>query len=469
MLIVIFGTLFVILFSCFLLSFINIGRLKLQIQELQQVIEKRDRPRLRQLQTTKNQIANVLFDENLSVTPMWRRLSVDTLLDSRPWTRVGIEQLPSIFTALGILFTFIGLVTGLKGININGGSEELMTGMGTLLDGVGHAFGSSLWGIAASSVTMLMSRLIVDGLSLRVELLIRTIDDTELLRLPEEALVGIEIASKSQLMDTRKLVDLTENQSAKIGSMASDLATQLQKTLAPSLDNLSNVVSGMANGSSDIHAGALGGIMESFLVRFDESLGQKFGELGEVLDKTLQWHISTQEMLSESIRSSMITARKQQEVLEFQNELIEKSLQLEVNRAKRINAMIEGTTVLSKQLGGLLGTFDMLNSEFPVLAASLKRAAGETLDATRNLRESVVNLKTGMDGFDARIEVTSEEYNRLVSQIRNELEQGLASTFGKFDKSTANIVDRLNGSYINLGETLEQFDKTLQRSNEVRR
>ena len=58
-----------------------------------------------------------------------------------------LEMAPDIFTSLGILGTFVGLVWGLK--NFEPSSYETMTtSVSTLLDGIKVAFLTSIYGIA---------------------------------------------------------------------------------------------------------------------------------------------------------------------------------------------------------------------------------------------------------------------------------------------------------------------------------
>lgn len=63
-----------------------------------------------------------------------------------------IELIPGIFLSIGILGTFIGIATGVSGLNPDGNSEEMRSGIGILLHGMQTKFWSSIVGIVASLI-----------------------------------------------------------------------------------------------------------------------------------------------------------------------------------------------------------------------------------------------------------------------------------------------------------------------------
>ncbi len=71
---------------------------------------------------------------------------------------VMMRRGPSLFTSLGILFTFIGLVYGLQDLQFGQDAETLSASLKALLPQVGVAFLSSFIGIASSAISLVFGR-----------------------------------------------------------------------------------------------------------------------------------------------------------------------------------------------------------------------------------------------------------------------------------------------------------------------
>jgi len=81
----------------------------------------------------------------------------ESALELKTWQRVT-SQIPSTITALGILGTFIGLISGVSGIHFS--SVEVAVGsVQQLLGGISTAFYTSACGVILSIVYTLVSRL----------------------------------------------------------------------------------------------------------------------------------------------------------------------------------------------------------------------------------------------------------------------------------------------------------------------
>lgn len=80
----------------------------------------------------------------------------ESTLELKTWQRVT-SQIPSTMTALGILGTFIGLISGISGIHFS--SVEVAVGsVQMLLSGISTAFYTSVSGVILSIVYTLVSR-----------------------------------------------------------------------------------------------------------------------------------------------------------------------------------------------------------------------------------------------------------------------------------------------------------------------
>ena len=159
--------------------------------------------------------------------------------------------MPGIFTGLGILGTFLGLVGGLKGLDFSN-SSALEAGMNTLISGMDLAFVTSVVGIILSILWSIIDKN-------RVAKYKRCVDTFN--NMFEKYL------EQPKLHDLlTKIIELEEEQRTSINTLASDISLEVQNmmqtlVLPQFTDTLVKVVD------------------EGIVSRIDQSFGQVLGEV----------------------------------------------------------------------------------------------------------------------------------------------------------------------------------------------
>ena len=69
--------------------------------------------------------------------------------------------------------------------------------------------------------------------------------------------------------------------------------------------------------------------------------------------------------------------------------------------------------------------------------------------------------------FDNNLNASSEQLRNLARQIRSELDDGFSDTFKSFDDATAEVVDRLSASYVDLKAAVADLDDTLKQTQQA--
>lgn len=262
------------------------------------------------------------------------------------------------------------------------------------------------------------------------------------------------------------------------------------------------------------HRGALEGVMAGFLEELNSALGDRFEQLGVSLDKTLSWHEATQETLTVSLEQlGAVQAQlqrtttqqeaqlaKTQEALEAQMSIDQRRQQLMERSAQRADELMTSFGQVTGQLSAqgeqwqevvqgmgevaatIDGGFAELAKQSEMVTDQIDRMERALSDATSTLTEQLkqATLQTAdrvgallneldvrLEGFQDKMELSREQYQRLVKELRAELHAGLAETFKQFDHETAEIADRLSGSYVNMQQSLEQFDVMMRESREL--
>ena|SRR5690625_1428449 len=127
------------------------------------------------------------FDETLVESPdhksLWNTLDAEHFFNSealapRLMHNRLLTVVPSLLTAIGVLGTFIGLTTGLNGLELQSEStvDELKVGIDQLIGGAAVAFMTSVWGVFFSLVTNFVEKALerdvaqrISGLQLQVD------------------------------------------------------------------------------------------------------------------------------------------------------------------------------------------------------------------------------------------------------------------------------------------------------------
>lgn len=413
------------------------------------------------------------------------------VLDHIPtWLRVGIEHLPAVFTALGILFTFIGLISGLAGLS-DTRTDQLAQELPKLLAGVRLAFESSLAGIFLSFITLIATRgclaqvsKVCDRVRTYAQRLAR---DTA----PEQALLDMKSGGEQLNNLAEKLLEKAENQNATLGRLATDIVEGLDKALKKSfethlhepLKDMSSSLDGFATRQSEQQADAMAKVFGDFNQAFSENLGTQFGQLDSVLKDVIQWHEKTRELYDKTWENLKEHADKQQALTQAQHQVLEDQRALEQKRAEQIRALHDYTE-------NALGKLESFTQSLHAHAESAKDMADKLVEVQKGMNKladeiigrhnDIANasnelslgikylfdkfkssITSSLDAFEDSFVQLPERYAELLKTIRAELEGGLKQTFQQFDKESAAIVSHLSGSYIDMKASVEGLEASL--------
>ena len=122
----------------------------------------------------------------------------DNLINNDLKTRT-INQISQSLTGVGIFGTFLGIVKGVSGIDTQS-SEAMKSGIATLLSGVKVSFNSSLYGILASVVVILIYKALIDMTMSKVTKLNSKISSLVLLDNEEDEVTSL----KEEIRELRK-------------------------------------------------------------------------------------------------------------------------------------------------------------------------------------------------------------------------------------------------------------------------
>jgi hypothetical protein len=128
------------------------------------------------------------------------------VVDSRLGTDF-FKHLPGIFTGLGIIGTFLGLIDGLRQFQVSENAAVVRASLESLMHSVGEAFFISASAIGAAMVVTLLEKLLLANLYLNTEKIAHAIDERFEAGAGEEYLSRIVNASEASASQTKILKD----------------------------------------------------------------------------------------------------------------------------------------------------------------------------------------------------------------------------------------------------------------------
>jgi hypothetical protein len=403
---------------------------------------------------------------NLLLKPLASTLDTEDAYELMPpLARVIVDRGPVFFTSLGILFTFYGLISGLDGLDLNGTSKQAGQSMDVLISGVRVAFGSSLVGITTSLAVLFATRFWNANLNRSVGSFRRAaqgyVGDT-----PRELMESLVKSGKGQTGQLAELIDVNRDQSSKLGSLAADLASALESSLSEPLRQLSSTLERDSREGLEAHKQALDSMMDGFLDRFDGQLGGQLDRLGEVLQNTLTWHERTQASFEAAATELQKAAEFERETLARRVELVEAQAAIDQRRAATSRELNEALGGAARDMSSLSTSLEANEQRWVEISSTLDdsvrslREGLQQLDTQRQQAQQMVEvLREGAQQWRDELTLNAERYRELSRDLREGLHEGLGLTFESFDTHSAEVVDRLNGSYLKMSESLTALER----------
>lgn len=183
-----------------------------------------------------------------------------------------LEMVPDIFTSLGILGTFVGLVWGLKNFEPSN-YEAMTTSVASLVDGIKVAFLTSIYGIAMSIVYSCGMKSEYSSLTSNLQSFLDRFH-TYVMPTAESESMNILVASQ-------------KNQTAAMEQMAEKFSVQMadsfEKVITPTFQKMNDSLDVLVNSVTKCQEDAIKEILDTFLKEMNLSFKTQFEDFGRAL------------------------------------------------------------------------------------------------------------------------------------------------------------------------------------------
>jgi hypothetical protein len=413
------------------------------------------------------------------------------------------KHFPGIFTGIGIIGTFYGLILGLGAFHVSEDPSAVRASLETLMHHVGSAFVVSGSAICAAMVITLLEKLLLARLHRHTEHIAQAIDAKFVAGAGEEYLSRLVKASEdsasqskilkdalvqelgnllrelttaqinafqkqqSQLADRLTEVSKHQVESAKQHSeaLATSISGSIEKSLQGPMEAIANSVKAASGDQSQTAVKMMQDVMVSFSQKLDDMFGGQISKLSNLNNETsasiqaavgaLQTLVSSLEESSRRSTDSMAERMTQaMENMEARQASINAQSQAFVEKIRSLVASSHSETHTKLQ-----STLESIGTEVASMLQALNQSQRSTFESHREREEQMVaRTSSVVDTMSGSIEEAVKEMSAATSKMAQTVEQLSRSTSSSIDKISSGA-DSLNitlGKFTAAGESVSQ-------------
>lgn len=415
-----------------------------------------------------------------STVPAESYFSGQYLVDSRLRTEF-FKHLPGIFTGLGIIGTFTGLIEGLRRFQVSENAVTVRASLESLMHAVGEAFLISAAAIAAAMLVTFVEKLILAGLYRKAEEIAHAIDAQFETGAGEEYLARLVTASEASASQSKILKDalvnelgdilreLTASQLAngeklnlQIAQRIEDVANRqvaaarednqalgdviagsIEKSLKGPLEDIASSVKAASGDQSASAVQMLNDVMVSFSQRLNDLFGGQISGLNELNKQTAQGmqeavsslHTLVSKMedsgkrTTDDMAAQMIASIK---AMEERQGSLNNETQAFVDQIRKL---VESSQAETQQK--LQATLESIGLQMTTILGTLAESQARVFEGNRSREETMTDRAKGMvSEMTGTVEAAIKEIT-AASQV-------MAQSVSTLSNATTSSIDKLN-------------------------
>ncbi|KAF0128474.1 MAG: hypothetical protein FD155_3216 [Bacteroidetes bacterium] len=428
------------------------------------------------------------------------------------------ESIPTVFTTLGVLGTFVGIYFGLQKFNV----EKITESIPPLLDGMKTAFSTSIWGIVLSLIFGKISQIVLHKVELKeppkptdelaalheIALILKEGKDQTHLNFHalNKLLVGESddsistqfVKIRNQFTEFNNKQDkqnqtLEKVQLALGGDGETSLLTQIQKLRAEQNDyskdtkkNIDLIIESMSKNNDLIrqkfdefsellaknNTEALVEVMKRATEEFNAQMSalieklvqENFKELNNSVQRMNQWQQENKEMIitltdqfREVSEEFSLTSKAINEITQNTSKLTNENSHL-TRLITELQKVLIDDSKFQEIVNKLVTTIDTLQENTEAFDETTEKL-NNWVRNQMNFNDSVAKLLTRLEAIDKIKDINEVFWNNTKKQLNDGVE-----VIEKASKRLSNDLDNINAEfYDRLNDTLQNLDTLIQR------
>jgi hypothetical protein len=415
------------------------------------------------------------------------------VVDSRLRTEF-FKHLPGLFTGIGIIGTFSGLIEGLRAFQVSENAATVRASLESLMHSVGQAFLISATAIGAAMVVTFVEKLLLASLYRRTEEIAHAIDArfdagageeylSRLVRASEDSasqskilkdalvkelaellreLTTAQIASskESQLQLAERLAQTSKEQIEATRqdnkALGATIAESIQQSLQGPLRDIANTVKSASGDQSATAARMLQDVMASFSQRLNDLFGGQISglsDLNQQTAKSIQEAVGTLQTLVSNIEES--SRRSTDAMAERMAQAVEKMEARQEAMNAQSTAFVEQIRQLvassqSETNTKLEGTLETIGTQVASMLATLSESQANVFEGNRSREQSMTDRAT------SAVSNMSESVGAAIKEISAATAQ-MAQNVSVLTQTTRSSIDKMNAGAEQIGTASRNF------------
>jgi hypothetical protein len=238
-----------------------------------------------------------------STVPAATIFTTEAMVDSRLSTEF-FKHLPGLFTGIGIIGTFSGLIQGLQAFKVSENAAVVRNSLEVLMHGVYEAFLVSAVAISAAMVATALERWLIAGLYKKAEAITFEIDGMFESGVGEEYLERLvsaaeEGANQSKILKDALVTELgnilanlterqIEAQNKATRALGVEISKGIETGLAEPLKRIANTAGETKEDNTQAVANLLTDVLAGFSQRLEELFGGQIGGINQLQQNTVE-------------------------------------------------------------------------------------------------------------------------------------------------------------------------------------
>lgn len=361
----------------------------------------------------------------------------------------------ALLTGIGVLGTFVGLLLGLNGLNLDGDMKDLQEQIRIIAEGASVAFATSVVGVSCSLALNIFEK----GVAARAAVHLRKLqqrlselfspfpvmgvfadirktnrDSSDLLGSLAEQIgnnMQRSLDSFMQSLFERMATNMMESSERLSKAIGQTVELSLSNTLVPAVDRMSKVTQEIAMMQAHSSENALGKLLSEFIGH----VGKKGDEQRMAMENATQEFQDTIQKFSSSMTEMMSSLRDlQKSLLSSQDERahqledqMKSVFEQQSTAMATMTTMIEGhvksTQSLLEQGSTLQKNINNDQNALTVLGHSLESSTRELVNAGTSLQKFSENINKSIEKSAETVNITADLYRSLDASHRSTTEE----------------------------------------------
>lgn len=352
------------------------------------------------------------------------------------------DSIPTVFTTLGVLGTFVGIYFGLRQFNVN----DITGSIPTLLEGLKTAFTTSIWGISLSLIFGKLSQIILRNVELITE------------EPPTDELSALQEISKTLKENNSVIIETKEQTNQNLNLLNKSLVGENDDSVSTQLIKLRNQFSELEKSQEKNNITlekvqlALGGDGETSLLTQIQKLRAEQNEYSKDNKKNIESIVQNMNSNSELIRNkfdefTILLAKNNTEALVE----VMKSATEQFN--KQMSALIERLVQENfKELNNSVQQMNKWQTEnkeiIQKLTEQFKSVSNDFVISSKSIKEITENT--------AKLTNENSSLNKLIVELQKVMIED--TKYQELIKNLTETINTLNTTSLTLNKTTEEFE-----------